>query len=55
MAPLYQAFGLPIEGIGILIALDIIPDMFITMSNVTADLAVAAIVAPGPAAEASAA
>lgn len=47
MAPLYAAFGLPIEGIGILIALDIIPDMFITMSNVTADLAVAAIVAPG--------
>lgn len=46
MAPMYAAFGLPIEGIGILIALDIIPDMFITMSNVTADLAVAAIVAP---------
>ncbi len=44
MAPLYAAFGLPIEGIGILIALDIVPDMFITMSNVTADLAVAAIV-----------
>ena len=43
MAPLYQAFGLPIEGIGILIALDVIPDMFITMSNVTADLAVAAV------------
>jgi proton glutamate symport protein len=42
MAPLYQAFGLPIEGIGILIALDIVPDMFITASNVTADLAVAA-------------
>jgi proton glutamate symport protein len=41
MAPLYQAFGLPIEGIGILIALDIVPDMFITASNVTADLAVA--------------
>ncbi len=44
MAPLYSAFGLPIEGIGILIALDIVPDMFITMSNVTADLAVATIV-----------
>ncbi len=46
MAPLYQAFGLPMEGIGILIALDVIPDMFITMSNVTADLAVAAIASP---------
>ncbi len=44
MAPLYQAFGLPLEGIGILIALDIVPDMFITASNVTADLAVAALV-----------
>jgi Na+/H+-dicarboxylate symporter len=44
MAPLYQAFGLPLEGIGILIALDVIPDMFITASNVTADLAVAALV-----------
>jgi len=47
MAPLFQAFGLPIEGIGILIALDIVPDMFITMSNVTADLAVATIVSEG--------
>jgi Na+/H+-dicarboxylate symporter len=44
MAPLYQAFGLPLEGIGVLIALDIVPDMFITGSNVTADLAVAALV-----------
>jgi proton glutamate symport protein len=44
MAPLYQAFGLPLEGIGILIALDIVPDMFITGSNVTANLAVAALV-----------
>jgi Na+/H+-dicarboxylate symporter len=47
MAPLYQAFGLPLEGIGVLIALDIVPDMFITASNVTADLAVAALVDPG--------
>ncbi len=47
MAPLYQAFGLPLEGIGVLIALDIVPDMFITGSNVTADLAVAALVDRG--------
>lgn len=47
MAPLYQAFGLPLEGIGILIALDIVPDMFITTGNVTADLAVATMVAGG--------
>ena len=44
MAPLYQAFGLPLEGIGVLIALDIIPDMFITGANVTANLAVTAMV-----------
>jgi Na+/H+-dicarboxylate symporter len=43
MAPLYQAFGLPLEGIGVLIALDIVPDMFITGSNVTANLAVTAL------------
>jgi len=54
MAPLYQAFGLPIEGIGILIALDIVPDMFITASNVTADLAVAAVLrSPTPEASVS--
>jgi len=46
MTPLYQAFGLPLEGIGILIALDIVPDMFITGSNVTADLAVAVLLEP---------
>jgi Na+/H+-dicarboxylate symporter len=32
------------EGIGILIALDLIPDMFLTTANVTGDMAVAAIV-----------
>ena len=45
MAPIYQAFGLPLEGIGILIALDLVPDMFLTAANVTADMAVAALVA----------
>jgi Na+/H+-dicarboxylate symporter len=54
MAPLYQAFGLPLEGIGILIALDIVPDMFITASNVTANLAVAAVLTPRGAASESA-
>lgn len=44
MAPLYQAFGLPLEGIGVLIALDIVPDMFITVGNVTGNLAVTALV-----------
>jgi proton glutamate symport protein len=47
LAPVYLEFGLPVEGIALLIALDIIPDMFLTTANVTADLAVAAIVGRG--------
>lgn len=47
MAPIYQAFGLPLEGIGILIALDLVPDMFLTTANVTGNMAVAALVARG--------
>jgi Na+/H+-dicarboxylate symporter len=43
MTPVYVALGLPVEGIGLLIALDLIPDMFITTANVTADMAVAVI------------
>lgn len=38
-APVYAAVGLPIEGIGILIAVDLIPDLFKTTLNVTADMA----------------
>jgi Na+/H+-dicarboxylate symporter len=45
LAPLFSALGLPIEGIGILIALDVIPDTFATVLNVTGDLAAAALVA----------
>ena len=45
MAPIYQAFGLPLEGIGILIALDLVPDMLLTAANVTADMTVAVVVA----------
>lgn len=45
MAPIYMAFGLPMEGIGLLIALDLIVDMFLTASNVTADVTVAVILA----------
>lgn len=44
-APVYMAVGLPIEGIGLLIAVDAIPDMFKTAFNVTADMLVAVIVA----------
>lgn len=44
MTPIYIALNLPVEGIGLMIALDLVPDMFITTANVTADVTVAAIV-----------
>lgn len=47
LAPLFVAIGLPIEGIGILIAVDAIPDTFATALNVTGDLAATAIIAKG--------
>jgi len=45
LAPLFLAIGLPVEGIGILIAVDAIPDTLATVLNVTGDLAATAIVA----------
>jgi proton glutamate symport protein len=45
LAPLFTAIGLPVEGIGILIAVDALPDLFATTLNVTGDLAAAALVA----------
>jgi Na+/H+-dicarboxylate symporter len=45
LTPLFVALGLPVEGIGILIAVDALPDLFATVLNVTGDLAVAALVA----------
>ena len=47
LAPLFLAIGLPVEGIGILIAVDAIPDTFSTVLNVTGDLAATALVARG--------
>ena len=44
LAPLFTSIGLPVEGLGILIAVDAIPDTFATVLNVTGDLAAAAIV-----------
>ena len=44
--PLYTAIGLPVEGIGIMIALDTLPDMFKTLLNVTADMLVAVMTTP---------
>lgn len=45
LTPLFAAIGLPVEGIGILIAVDALPDVFATTLNVTGDLAAAALVA----------
>ena len=45
MAPVLMAAGLPVEGIGILLGADTIPDMFRTTINVTGHMAVAAAVA----------
>jgi proton glutamate symport protein len=47
LTPLFLAIGLPAEGIGILIAVDAIPDLFATVLNTTGDLAAAALVARG--------
>ena len=47
LTPLFLAISLPAEGIGILIAVDAIPDTFATALNVTGDLAAAALVAKG--------
>lgn len=44
LTPLFVQIGLPAEGIGVLIALDAIPDRFVTMLNTTGDVAAAAIV-----------
>ncbi len=38
MVPVLLAAGLPVEGIGILLGADTIPDMFRTTANVTADM-----------------
>ena len=45
LAPLFLAIGLPVEGIGILIAVDAIPDLFATVTNATGDLAATVLVA----------
>jgi Na+/H+-dicarboxylate symporter len=43
-APVMLSVGLPLEGIGLLIAADSIPDVFATVVNVTGDMGVAALV-----------
>jgi proton glutamate symport protein len=43
MAPVLSAVGVPLEGIGILLAADTIPDMVRTAVNVTTDMSLAAV------------
>jgi Na+/H+-dicarboxylate symporter len=55
MVPVLTSVGLPIEGLGILLGVDTIPDIFRTTANVTGQLTAATIVARGaePAREAA--
>ncbi len=46
-APLYVALGLPVEGLGVLIAVDLVLDMFKTACNVTGFAAAAVLASPG--------
>ena len=43
MVPVLLTAGIPVEGVGILIGVDTIPDMFRTTTNVTGDLVAATI------------
>jgi Na+/H+-dicarboxylate symporter len=45
LAPILVSYGIPAEGIALLIAADTIPDLFGTMTNVTGDLVAATVVA----------
>lgn len=44
-APLYAAVGLPAEGLGVLLAIDTVPDLFRTAVNVTGYLSTASLLA----------
>ncbi len=47
IAPFFAGVGIPPESVGVLIALDLIPDVFKTLCNVTGHLAAATLVARG--------
>lgn len=43
MVPVMMGAGVPVDGVGLLLAVDTIPDMFRTTTNVTGDMAVATV------------
>ena len=45
LTPLFEAIGLPAEGIGVLIAVDLIPDMCATVVQVTGDVTATTVIA----------
>lgn len=47
MVPVLLAAGLPVEGMGILLGVDTIPDMFRTTTNVTGDMVAATVLSRG--------
>jgi Na+/H+-dicarboxylate symporter len=51
LAPLLARYGIPAEGVALLIAVDTIPDLVGTMTNVTGDMVVAAVVSRAGVAE----
>jgi Na+/H+-dicarboxylate symporter len=51
--PVTQAMALPLEPLGVLLAVDNLPDVFATLGNVSADLAATSVVAKRSAAEPS--
>ena len=46
VAPFFASYGIPVEAIGVLIALDVIPDFFKTPLNVTGHLAATVLIVP---------
>lgn len=45
--PVVQAMGLPIDLLGVLLAVDLVPDIFATLGNATADMTVTAALSKG--------
>jgi Na+/H+-dicarboxylate symporter len=45
LAPIFEVFRLPVEGLGLMLAVDLVPDMFLTVANLTGYMTVAALLA----------